>query len=388
MKFSSGAPSIALFAAVLAGCSSLGASGPSRGTVVGASERPVGQAPIKILDLTDEVARRVAASNRSLLLSETLGDGQGVDTSVGYGDVLDVSIWEAPPATLFGGGSAAARLGLTTTGGQNAIPEQMVDSAGQINIPFAGSIPVAGRTTQQIERDIERRLTGIAHQPQVVVRLVRNSSANVTVVGDVTNSARVPLTAKGERLLDVLASAGGVKQPVGKMTIQITRGARVAALPLEAIIKDPRQNIRLQADDVVTALFQPYSFTALGAVKNNAEINFEATGLTLSQALGRIGGLEDARADVKGVFIFRFEDPAALDPALVAGAQTTPDGKIPVIYKINMKDPATYFAAQGFPIENKDVIYVSNAPLADLQKFVNVVSSWAFSVVGLGNAVR
>jgi polysaccharide export outer membrane protein len=264
----------------------------------------------------------------------------------------------------------------------------MVDSDGAINIPFAGSIPAAGRTTQQIEREIERRLAGMAHQPQVIVRLVRNSSANVTVVGDVTNSTRVPLTAKGERLLDVLASAGGVKQPVGKMTIQVTRGDRVATLPLETIIKDPRQNIRVQADDVVTALFQPYSFTALGAVGSNSEVNFEATGLTLSQALGRIGGLVDSRADVKGVFIFRLEDPAALDPLIVAGARTTPDGKIPVIYKINLKDPATFFVAQGFPIHNKDVLYVSNAPLADLQKFVNVVSSWAFSVVGLSNAVR
>lgn len=389
MKSPSGLVGTIILAALLAGCSALGASGPTSRTIGKASERPVANAQIKIVDVTDEVARRLLQHDQSILLSDSLGDGQGVDTTIGRGDVLDVSIWEAPPATLFGAAAAGGRLSITTTGGQSAaLPEQMVDSDGRINIPFAGSIPAAGQTTQQIEREIERRLTGIAHLPQVVVRLVRNSSANVTVVGEVSNSARVPLTAKGERLLDVLATAGGVKQPVGKMTIQVTRGDRVATLPLETIIKDPRQNIRLQADDVVTALFQPYSFTALGAVGTNSEINFEATGLTLSQALGRIGGLLDSRANVKGVFIFRLEDPAALDPAIVAGAQTTPDGKIPVVYKINMNDPATFFVAQGFPIHNKDVLYVSNAPLADLQKFVNVVSSWAFSVIGLSNAVR
>jgi polysaccharide export outer membrane protein len=56
----------------------------------------------------------------------------------------------------------------------------------------------------------------------------------------------------------------------------------------------------LHPDDVVTALYQPYSFTALGAVGRNAEIDFEGTGLTLTQALGRIGGLRDDRADIKG----------------------------------------------------------------------------------------
>ena len=102
----------------------------------------------------------------------------------------------------------------------------------------------------------------------------------------------------------------------------------------------------------MTLLYQPYSFTALGAIGKNDEVNFEATGLTLAQALGRIAGLQDARANVKGVFIFRVEDPAALDPAIRTTARTTPDGKVPVIYRINMKEPSSLFIAQSFPIRN------------------------------------
>jgi polysaccharide export outer membrane protein len=220
------------------------------------------------------------------------------------------------------------------------------------------------------------------------VRLSRNATKNVTVVGDVSGSTRVPLTAKGERLLDILAAAGGVRQPVNKTMIQITRGSHVASLPLATVIEDPRQNIRLAPDDVVTAFFQPYSFTALGATNANAEVPFEGTGITLAQALGRVGGLQDFRADVKGAFIFRLEDPAALDPALREGAQTTPDGRVPVIYRINMRDPATFFVAQSFPIRNKDVLYVSNAPLADFQKFLNIVSSIAVPVVTIKTATE
>jgi polysaccharide biosynthesis/export protein len=302
--------------------------------------------------------------------------------------VLDIAIWEAPPAALFGavGGEARVTSSSSTARG-TSLPEQMVNSDGRITVPFAGSIIAAGRTPQQIERDITARLAGKAHQPQVFIRMIRNATTNVTMVGDLANSARVPLTARGERLLDVLASVGGVRQPVGKMTIQITRGDRIASMPLEAVIKDPRQNIRLQPDDVVTALFQPYSFTALGATGRNEEINFEGTGITLAQALGRVSGLQDQRADVKGVFLFRLEDPAALDPVTRQNARTTPDGKVPVIYRINMKDPATFFVAQGFPIRNKDVLYVSNAPFADIQKFVSVISSTILPVATVSTIV-
>ena len=146
-------------------------------------------------------------------------------------------------------------------------------------------------------------------------------------------------------------------------------------MALDAVIRDPRQNIRLRSGDVVTALYQPYSFTALGATGRNEEIPFEASGLTLSQALGRAQGLQDARANAKGVFIFRFEPASALagEPGVLL--QPLPNGTIPVIYRIDLRDPRTLFVAQIFPIRDKDILYVSNAPIADIQKFVNVIYS-------------
>jgi polysaccharide export outer membrane protein len=313
---------------------------------------------------------------------------------VGRGDVLEVSIWEAPPAVLFGssatfGASDSSSLLASSAGvGQRtALPEMMVDSDGTIRVPFAGAIPAAGRTPREIERDIVARLSGKAHDPQVAVRLITNANATVTVVGDVSTNTRIPLTPRGERLLDVIASAGGVKQPVGKMTIQITRGDEVVSLPLETVIHDPAQNIRLRPGDVVTALYQPFSFTSLGATGTSAEVPFEGTGLTLAQALGRVGGLKADQADIRGVFIFRLEDPAALDPAVAATARRTADGRIPVIYRVNLKDPASFFVAQSFPIKNKDVLYVSTAPLSDFARFMGIASSMAFTAIGLGQAV-
>ncbi|QUT04350.1 polysaccharide export protein [Sphingobium phenoxybenzoativorans] len=374
---------------LLSGCTT-SAAGPSAGAVNRAESHPeVVNADIKIIDLTDSVARRVMSSSRGATFADGLGDGVPIGMKIGRGDVLDVAIWEAPPAALFGstGGDATLSVSSNSVARGTTLPEQMVDSNGRISIPFVGSIQAAGQTPQEIERDIVRRLTGKAHDPQVSVRLIRNVATNATIVGDVNANVLYPLTSKGERLLDALASAGGVKQPVGKTTIQVTRAGKVMSMPMETVIRDPRQNIRLQADDVVTVLFQPYSFTALGATGANAEVPFEATGITLAQALGRVGGLQDNRADVKGVFLFRLEDMSALDLTNAGPIRTTPDGKVPVIYRIDLKNPATFFVAQGFPIRNGDTLYVSNAPLADIQKFVNIVASLVYPILSIQNTL-
>jgi polysaccharide export outer membrane protein len=374
---------------ILSGCSTyptwIPSSGPSTEQIQNASTTASG-AGIQIIDVSDSVARKLLASQRLSLFSEVFGQKAQSGYFVGAGDVIEVSVWEAPPASLFASGSVDPRSAPSTTR-VTALPEQMVNSDGAINIPFVGQIMASGRSPQQIETDIVQRLKGKANQPQVLVRVIKNNTANVTVVGEVTSSTRMPLTARGERLLDALAAAGGVRQPVGKMTLQVTRGDRVQALPLDTIIRDPRQNIVLQPGDVVTSLFQPLSFTVLGATGRNEEVNFEAQGISLAQALARSGGLQDARADAQGVFIFRLESPAAMDLGPNTPA-TTPEGLVPVIYKVNLKDPATFFVAQSFPVQNKDVLFVSNAPAAELQKFLNILVSAIFPVANIVSVTR
>lgn len=334
-------------------------------------------ATIQIIDVDSVVARQLINSTKLEQFSEVFDSKIATNDLIGMGDVLDVSIWEAPPATLFGSSLAEMKSG-SAGSRSSALPEQVVQSDGMINIPFAGQIKAAGKTLGQVEKEIIKRLQGKANQPQVIVRLARNVSSNVTVVGEVTNSSRMPLSPKGEKLLDALATAGGVRQPINKMTLQVTRGDQVHAMALENIIRDPKQNIPLQAGDVVTALYQPLSFTVLGATGKNEEQNFEAQGITLAQAIGRVGGLRDERADAQGVFIFRFEDPKALKSS--STVPLTTEGKVPVVYRIDLKDPATFFVAQSFPMKNKDVMYVSNAPAAELQKFLNILTSVVYTI--------
>jgi len=383
---------------LLSGCYSLGASGPNTKAVLNAKSQAIssrGAADIKIVDLTNSVVSHLDAANVPLTFAKAFGDGTSSRTLVGRGDTLDISVWEAPPAVLFGSvaqtqalaGSAGRLPNSFSVSQASSLPEQMVDENGLIEIPFVGPIVAVDRTPGEIGRTIEARLKGKAHNAQVLVRLTRNAAQDVIVVGDVIQNIRVPLNPGSDRLLNVIAAAGGTKQSINKVNVQITRGDRVVSMPLLSVIRTPSENIHLQPHDVVTALYQNYSFTALGAVGRNAEIDYESTGITLVEALGRINGLRDDRADVKGVFIFRLEDPKNLEPAIVGGAHLTPEGKIPVIYRVNLKDAATFFYGQKFNIHNKDVLYVSNAPVTDLLKFVNIVSGLAFTTTALSNGL-
>jgi polysaccharide export outer membrane protein len=219
------------------------------------------------------------------------------------------------------------------------------------------------------------------------VRLIQNDSRTVTVLGEVAQSRRVPLGPRGERLLDIIASAGGTRAPVHQTTVQVSRGGTSTTMPLDAIIADPAQNIRMLPGDVVTVQHQPYSFIALGAVARSAEIPFEGRGISLAQAIARMGGLRDNKANIRGVFVFRLEDPAALSPTERATTPATNDGRIPVVYRLDLSDARSFFVAQDFKVRDQDVVYVSTAPGADLRDFLATVTSLAFSAIAIGNVI-
>lgn len=369
---------------VLSACSTMPgwipADGPSREQVQGLANVEVASG-VHLIKVHDGLARRLADAKKLDQFNHVFSTTADNHYLIGPGDIVEVAVWETPPAMLFGSIELNPTSGPVTTHAIT-LPPQMVTADGTISIPFAGYIPVQGRTTQEIEREITRRLQGKAHLPQVLVRVVQNNTSNVTVVGDVAQSTLMPLTPKGERLLDALARSGGVTQPVNRVAIQLTRHNTTATMALDAIIRDPQQNIVLQPGDVLTALHQPQSFTVLGATGKNEEITFEAQGISLAQALARAGGLDDRRADARGVFVFRFEDPGLV---LDTGTRTLDDsahhikmdeeGRIPVVYEVDLRDAASLFVARHFPMQDQDLVYVANSPAAELTKFLNMIGA-------------
>lgn len=380
---------ILAFLTIIAGCSAMPRSGPMKSEVLNAPKSKLLEG-IVVVEVNDALVKKLRTQKKIRPFSKVFGSENRPSYPIRPGDSLEISIWETPPSILFGGISLDPKTSALNSRAEN-LPPQMVMDDGKINMPFVGRVPVAGKTLQNVEADIQERLQGKANNPQVMVRLVRNPSSHVNVIGDVKQNINLPLTPKGEKVLDALASAGGVSQTITKMSLQLARQGKVATMPLDRIVKTPRENIWLMPGDVLTAMFQPWTFTVLGATGKNDEIPFETNGISLAQALARAGGLHDQRADPGAVFLFRFESPKVFEGGNLTyvnmnGKQAntdqmstpatlplTEDGKVPVVYQFKFDDAATFLLTQNFPMQDKDVLYAANATAAQLQKFLSMV---------------
>ncbi len=331
----------------------------------------------------------VLSQDKSSSLQGSFGDYRpSQEQVIGIGDALQITIWEAGPGGLF----SAPVVDRYSPGSRSAsIPEQVVGRDGAITVPFAGQVPVVGRTPHDIERVIMARLADKAIDPQALVTVTRNVSNTVTIMGESSGGARVPLSLRGDRLLDIIAATGGAHAPPQDTMIVLERKGSIVRVPLQAVLDNPRENVFLRSGDVVTLLRDPQSFTAIGATGRNGIVPFETTGLTLDEALARAGGLLDERADPAGVFVIRYETPETAAAVSPGNASTpTPDGA-PVVYHLNLRDPGALFLARRFPMRKKDILYVSDSPYTDVQKvlnLVNLLTSPAISGATIHNAIK
>lgn len=347
--------------------------------------------PFAYVEIDDRVLSALAAWKPPSLYGE-FGDYRSpIEQRIGVGDSIEVTIWEAAAGGLF----SAPLADVHQTGSHSAvIPEQVVARDGAITVPYAGRVQVVGRTPPEVERVIVERLAGKAIEPQALVTLTKNISNTVTVTGEVTNGARVPLTARGDRLLDIIAESGGIRVPARESFIDLSRGGKTVRVPFEALLSHPKENIYARPGDVLTVIQDHLTFSAVGATGRNAVVTFDQASVSLEEAIAKAGGITDERADPEGVFVLRYE-PAAL----ASNYQTlSPDlaaaGVIPVAYHINMRDPNAFFLARRFDVHNKDIVFVSNSPVTDLQKvltIINLVTQPLFSAAyaaSIGSSIK
>ena len=360
-----------LLACLLAGCSALPTSGPTLRDVK-QQETENNRVRFDLVDINDNVVTALRAQPHESFHARFKKYGKPPQAKIGIGDSLVVSIWEAAGGGLFG----ASPTDHVSAGSRSVtIPEQVVGRDGGISVPFAGRVPVAGRLPVEVQHTIEQRLAEKAIEPQVIVTVTKSLANSVTVTGEVVAGARVPLSVRGDRLLDLIAAAGGAKSPVYETFVRLSRDGVTATIPMETLVSDPSENIYAQPGDVLTLVRLPQSFTVFGATGTNAQIPFTAEKMTMVEALAKAGGLQDMRSDPAGVFLFRFEPPRVVNalgrPQLASG----PEGSSPVVYRLDLRDAKSYFLAQRFPLEDKDIIYVANADLNELQKFFTLLNT-------------
>ena len=373
---------------LLAGCNTLPNSGPVQSQIIEQQKDPKKNSfGFKIVPITDELATWLNEEKAPLLSTlNTTAYTPSHNDRLGPGDHLAVSIYEigngvftssVPTAlstdtgtlTTMSGVGGAPPLGAVET----TLPVVEVNNDGNILVPYVGKVHVAGLTISEISQRINNSLKHISTQPAVIVRPVLDETNVVMVYGDVLRSGRIPLTPNQERVLDVIALAGGAKQLSEDTLVQLTRGDRVVQAPLKLIEQTPEQDIPLQPGDRMELLAEPRTFTVFGASSRVTEIPFSTPQVSLAEALSRAGGVSDIQGDPNAVYLFRFEDrniASKLGLQVDAGQEG-----VPVVYHLDLMNTQNYFLAQKIPMKNRDLIYVANAKVNNFNKFFNLLST-------------
>jgi len=357
----------------LAACTALPGDGPWMG---GAATTTTEALPFDVIDLTPTTIanyRQPPPVDRPSTVSNL---SAGSRISVAPGDAIKVRIFEPYEGSIF---PTIQRPGAD-------FGVQRVTDDGTINVPFVGTVKVAGLDLNQIEKKIAQQVatSGKAQDPQVIVEFVADRTHTVMVSGDVRQPGRVSLLEGVRTVVEAINKAGGPSGVGGQ------GGTGVGANQLEVVMRRNGQiilqsqysdllagaDVGLQKNDEIVVRPNARMFTVLGAVVKAGNVDMPKHTISLLEAMGMVGGLNDARANKTGVYVFRMGD-----------LQNNPTARARV-FRLDLYQPVSIFIAQQFPVQPKDVVYITNAPLYEYDKILTSIYR-TFSIVGVlrGNLI-
>jgi polysaccharide export outer membrane protein len=347
----------------LAGCQIVPGDGPWMG---GAQSGSTEALPFDVIDLTPTsvVAFRPAASIDRPSVTSNLSAGARI--VVAPGDVLRVRIFEPYEGSIF---PTIQRPGAD-------LGTQRVTDDGTINVPYVGTVPVAGLDLTQIEQRIAERLKGKAQDPQVIAEFVADRSHTVMVSGEVKNPGRISILDNVRSVVDAINHAGGVYSSsmqggsqANQVEVVVRRHGQVILTAQWSDLLNGA-DIPIEKNDEIVVRPNARTYTVLGAVTKAGNVEMTKPNLNLLEALGSVGGLTDERANKTGVFVFRMGD-----------LQNNPGARARV-FRLDLNQPVSIFVAQQFGMQAHDVIYVTNAPLYEYNKVVSALYR-TFSIIGV-----
>jgi polysaccharide export outer membrane protein len=369
------------------GCSFFPVAGPTARDIDSETSETV---PYALIKLTPETIDILAAHEPKGLAGAFTDRRPSVNITFGIGDVVSVSIFEAAAGGLFIPLEAGVRPGNFV-----ALPDQMVDSNGNITIPFAGLIKTAGRTSVQVQEDIVNKIKNRAIEPQAIVTLAQQRTSLISVVGTVNTPLRfaVPASGAGDRVLDAITRAGGISGPGYASWVMLERGGRRATVPFENLVMNSKNNIYILPGDRIYVYQEQQKFMAFGATGGGAaafaqgEFFFNAWRINLAEAVAKAGGLADAQANPGAVFLYR-QEPKEVAHLLGADMSRFDRPLVPVIFWISFQDPGGYFLATRLQMRNDDIIFMANAQSVDVTKILTFINLVLSTAIGTETAIQ
>lgn len=342
--------SILLMGAVLSGCGAImSGTGPYSSVITSDSSGKNPDLPYKLVDLAPE---NVAEYSRKAPPAPSAKVSKTGSTTIELipGDVIKVLISDSAEGGVF------APLAV----GGTVFERVRVGSDGAISLPYAGSINVRGYTLGQVDAAIRKKLKGkVATDPQVHSEMVGDLSGSVLVAGAVKAPGRFSGLQGALTILDAVNMAGGPILEPHLINVTVRNGKQVYTMNYDEVLSGKNRQVSPRSEIILDRARQ--RFVAMGSVKEPGLKDLPSRNPSLLEVLGVVGGLDEAKADPQGVFVFRVnQEPKDGEPSAE-------------VFRLDMRKPESIFLARAFQVFPEDAVYVTNAPVYEWQKIISPI---------------
>ena len=297
----------------------------------------------------------------------------GYKYRIGPQDILSITVWDHPELTI-----PAGEFRSPTAAGN------IVDNDGYFFFPFAGRIKAAGRTTEQVRRDLQQKLSKYITNPQVGVSIAAYRSQRAYISGEILKPGVYEINDTPLTVRDAIAKAGGLRNLVRDTSREAADYALLARhnnqkilIDLDALLRkgDNRQNYVLRGGDAlhIAERDRTEKLFVMGEVKKPGTIRLNRFDVSLAEALSDAGGINEDTANPQGIFVVRKEKP---------------QDKLATIYQLRLRGVHSMLLAEQFDVRKRDIIYVTAAPISRWNRVIQQILPSLDSATSIDNLTK
>ncbi len=311
---------------------------------------PTDNSQVQLVTITPQLLSENHAAILNATVPQVLLSYQPEPYRIGPGDTLYITVWDHPELTSPAGSQQ-----------QTAANGRMVRSDGTLFYPYVGSVKVAGMTVEQVRQTLSTKIAKYVERPQVDVGVVGYNSQHVLLQGAFMKTSVQPITTVPLTLGQALGEASINADQANMSDLVLTRDGHDYHLDLGAANggHGVAQDIYLKPGDRLTLPFNDtQEVYVMGEVVRPMAVTFRSVAdLSLTQALGRAGGLNPVTSSGREVYVIRGAKNLENAPAKV--------------FHLDARSPAAFALGDEFRVRPGDVVFVGAAGITRWNRFLS-----------------
>ena len=281
---------------------------------------------------------------------------------IGPRDVLSITVWDHPELTIPAGEFRSAEAG-----------GYRVGEDGTLFFPYIGVIQAAGKTVEELRKQLSIALAPYITKPQLDVRVAEFKSQRTYIVGEVLRPGIQPVTDVPLTVVEAINRVGGLTPQADLVRATLSRAGQTYPVDLDAIYRrgDLAQNVLLQNGDVLNVPGRDESkIFVLGEVVTPSSQLMVKGSKSLAEAISDAGGVNATSADPSRIYVIRAAETA--DAA-------------PQVFRLNGESVDALILADRFQLRPRDVVYVDTASLSRWNRVLTqLLPTYNFTYRALG----